>query len=114
MLGAAAVVAPDRTPAHPGLQPDRPAPQPALLLRARGRLSGALGAHRGAGGGGWLHFGPVALSGAAIFRFGALWGCTFLLVGCVEEGLFRCYGLFTLTRGINFWWALGLSCSYLR
>lgn len=58
--------------------------------------------------GGWLHFGPVALSGAAIFRFGAMWGCTFLLVGCVEEGLFRCYGLFTLTRGINFWWALGL------
>jgi hypothetical protein len=58
--------------------------------------------------GGWLHFGPVALSGAAIFRFGALWGCTFLLSGFVEEGLFRCYGLFTLTRGINFWWALGL------
>ncbi len=58
--------------------------------------------------GNWLHFGPVALSGAVIFRFGAIWGCTFLLVGCVEEGLFRCYGLFTLTRGINFWWALGL------
>lgn len=58
--------------------------------------------------GGWMHFGPVALSGTAIFRYAALWGCTFLLVGCVEEGLFRCYGLFTLTRGINFWWALVL------
>jgi membrane protease YdiL (CAAX protease family) len=57
--------------------------------------------------GGWLHFGPVALSGAEIFRYGAIWGCTFLLVGCVEEGIFRCYLQFTLTRGINFWWALG-------
>jgi membrane protease YdiL (CAAX protease family) len=58
--------------------------------------------------GGWLHFGPVALSGAAIFKYAALWGCAFLLVGCVEEGVFRCYLQFTLTRGINFWWALGI------
>jgi membrane protease YdiL (CAAX protease family) len=58
--------------------------------------------------GGWLHFGPVALSGAEIFKFGALWAAAFLLVGCVEEGLFRCYLQFTLTRGINFWWALGV------
>ncbi len=68
-------------------------------------LIGALAA------GGWLHFGPAALSGAAIFRFAALWGATFLLVGCVEEGLVRCYGLFTLARGINFWWALGLNAA---
>ncbi len=58
--------------------------------------------------GGWLHFGPVALSGAEIFRFGALWAAAFLLVGCFEEGTFRCYLQFTLTRGINFWWALGI------
>jgi membrane protease YdiL (CAAX protease family) len=58
--------------------------------------------------GGWLHFGPIALSGATIFKFGALWAGAFLLVGCVEEGLFRCYLQFTLTRGINFWWALGI------
>jgi membrane protease YdiL (CAAX protease family) len=57
--------------------------------------------------GGWLHFGPVALSGAEIFKFGALWAAAFLLVGCVEEGIFRCYLQFTLTRGIDFWWALG-------
>jgi hypothetical protein len=57
--------------------------------------------------GGWLHFGPVALSGAHIIKFGAIWGCAFLLVGCVEEGTFRGYLQFTLTRGINFWWALG-------
>ncbi|MGD0829408.1 MAG: CPBP family intramembrane glutamic endopeptidase [Terracidiphilus sp.] len=57
--------------------------------------------------GGWLHFGPVALSGVPIYQFAALWLLVFLTVGCVEEGIFRCYMLFTLTRGINFWWALG-------
>ena len=56
----------------------------------------------------WITFGPVALSGAQIFKFAALWGVAFLLVGCVEEGMFRCYLQFTLTRGINFWWALGI------
>lgn len=58
--------------------------------------------------GGWLHFGPVALSGAQIFKYAGLWGIAFLLVGCVEEGMFRCYLQFTLTRGINFWWALAI------
>jgi uncharacterized protein len=58
--------------------------------------------------GGWLHFGPIALSGPAVLKFGAAWACAFLLVGCVEEGIFRCYLQFTLTRGINFWWALGV------
>jgi membrane protease YdiL (CAAX protease family) len=57
--------------------------------------------------GGWLHFGPVTLSGAAIFRFAAIWGVVFLLTGFFEEGAFRGYLQFTLTRGINFWWALG-------
>ncbi len=57
--------------------------------------------------GGWLRFGPVALSGKESFRLGALWACAFLLVGLVEEGLFRCYLLSTLARGLNFWWALG-------
>jgi hypothetical protein len=56
--------------------------------------------------GGWLHFGRIALSGAEIFKFAVLWGIVFFLVGCVEEGQFRCYLQFTLTRGINFWWAL--------
>jgi membrane protease YdiL (CAAX protease family) len=61
--------------------------------------------------GGWLHFGVVALNGAEIFRFGALWAGAFLLVGLFEEGVFRCYLQFTLTRGINFWWALGIVCT---
>lgn len=62
--------------------------------------------------GGWLYFGSVVLSGAAIFRFGLLWGCVFLMGACFEEGMCRCYLLFTLTRGINYWWAL-VGCAYL-
>lgn len=57
--------------------------------------------------GGWLHFGHIALSGAGILKFGLFWAAVFILVGFVEEGMFRCYLQFTLTRGINFWWALG-------
>ena len=56
--------------------------------------------------GGWLHFGPVALTGAPILGYGAVWALAFLLTGFFEEGSFRCYLQFTLTRGINFWWAL--------
>jgi hypothetical protein len=66
--------------------------------------------------GGWLSFGAVSLSGGAIAKFGALWGFVFLLTGFVEEGATRCYAQFTLTRGINFWWALaGVAgiCLYL-
>ena len=57
--------------------------------------------------GGWLHFGPVALSGAELYGYAAIWGVVFLLTGVVEEGLFRGFLQFTFTRGINFWWALG-------
>jgi len=58
--------------------------------------------------GGWLHFGPAALHGSQIAKYGAAWAATFLLVGCFEEGSMRCYLQYTLTRGINFWWAAGL------
>jgi len=57
--------------------------------------------------GGWLHFGATALAGNQIFIYGGLWGAAFLMVGCSEEGTFRCFLLSALTRGINFWWALG-------
>jgi membrane protease YdiL (CAAX protease family) len=66
--------------------------------------------------GGWLHFGPVALHGSQVLRFGAVWGVVFILVGCFEEGSMRCYLQYTLTRGINFWWAAGLialMCGFL-
>jgi membrane protease YdiL (CAAX protease family) len=65
-------------------------------------LVGALAA------GGWLRFGPVALSGGQILLYAGLWGAMFLLVGIFEEGTMRCYLLFTFTRGINFWCAAGI------
>jgi membrane protease YdiL (CAAX protease family) len=58
--------------------------------------------------GGWLHFGPTALSGLPIFKYAVLWAAAFLLVGCFEEGAFRGYLQATLARGINFWWALAV------
>ncbi len=58
--------------------------------------------------GGWLHFGPVALNGSQVAVFAVGWAAVFLLVGCVEEGLMRCFLLSTLTRGINFWWGVSL------
>jgi len=64
----------------------------------------------------WLQFGAVSLTGAGILEYGSAWGCAFLLVGFVEEGTMRCYVQYTLTRGINFWWALavvGGICLYL-
>ncbi|MGA7343290.1 MAG: CPBP family intramembrane glutamic endopeptidase [Terracidiphilus sp.] len=66
--------------------------------------------------GGWLRIGPAAFSGAQMVYDAALWGLAFLAVGCVEEGLFRCYLQSTLTRGIDFWWALAAEiglCLYL-
>jgi hypothetical protein len=57
-------------------------------------------------GGGWLQFGPAALTGTGILSFGAAWAVAFLLVACFEEGLFRGYLQATLARGVNFWWAL--------
>lgn len=56
----------------------------------------------------WLYFGWPALTGPAIVKFAFFWGCVFLMVGLVEEGTFRCYLQYTLTRGLNFWWALGI------
>lgn len=56
--------------------------------------------------GGWLQFGRVALNGAQALKYGCIWGAAFLLVGFCEEGVFRCYLQATLTRGINFLWAL--------
>lgn len=70
----------------------------------------------GMAAGGWLHFSRAALPATQLVGYAALWGCVFLAVGLVEEGLFRCYGLATLARGINFWWALageGGICLYV-
>jgi uncharacterized protein len=58
--------------------------------------------------GGWMHFDGRALSGSRMLIYAAGWGVVFLLVGCAEEGLVRCFLLFTLGRGLNFWWSLGI------
>ncbi len=106
MLGAGAIVARIENRSIFSYNLAGPRRLPRFLL---GAVSGfiALSALIGAlAMGGWLHFGPAALSGLSALRLAALWGCAFLLVGCVEEGIFRCYLLSTLTRGLNFWWAL--------
>ncbi|WP_348262719.1 CPBP family glutamic-type intramembrane protease [Telmatobacter sp. DSM 110680] len=67
--------------------------------------------------GGWAHIGRESLSLSRILTYAGLWALTFLLVGCVEEGVFRCYAQATLVRGINFWWALAMVsglCLYAR
>jgi len=58
--------------------------------------------------GGWMHFDGKALSGSQVLIYAIGWGVVFLLVGCFEEGLVRCFLLFTLARGLNFWWSLGI------
>lgn len=66
--------------------------------------------------GGWLHLASPSQPAAHAVQLALLWGGAFLFVGMVEEGLFRCYALFTLTRGINFWWSLAaqvVACLYL-
>ena len=55
--------------------------------------------------GGWVRFGPMELTAGQIAAYAVLWAIAFLLTGLVEEGMFRCFALFTLARGINFWWA---------
>lgn len=56
---------------------------------------------------GFLQFGPATDPASQIAKFGILWGIAFLLVGLSEEGTFRTYLHFTLSRGINFWAAAG-------
>jgi membrane protease YdiL (CAAX protease family) len=52
---------------------------------------------------GGFSFGEVALHGATLWRYAAIWGLVFLCVGFFEEFLFRGYTQFTLASGIEFW-----------
>lgn len=54
---------------------------------------------------GLLVFDGRLLSGAAAWRYAAVWGLIFVLVGFTEESLLRGYLQHTLSRGIGFWWA---------
>jgi uncharacterized protein len=50
-----------------------------------------------------VYLGSVSLHGATLVRYAVLWGIAFLVVGIVEEFLFRGYSLYTLATGIGFW-----------
>jgi membrane protease YdiL (CAAX protease family) len=48
-------------------------------------------------------FGGLALHGLALWKYASLWAIGFLLVGFVEEFLYRGYVQFTLAQAIGFW-----------
>jgi hypothetical protein len=48
-------------------------------------------------------FGGLALHGLALVKYAGLWAIGFLLVGFVEEFLFRGYVQFTLAQAVGFW-----------
>jgi len=50
-------------------------------------------------------FEKTVLSGGAALAYGAVWFLVFFLVGIAEEAFTRGYLLFTLARGLNFFWA---------
>lgn len=59
---------------------------------------------------GWFDFGRLQLHGAAIVKYGLIWGFTFVWTGVAEEGLLRGYvqrvttdGLSMLPKGWGFW-----------
>jgi membrane protease YdiL (CAAX protease family) len=47
----------------------------------------------------------AGLTGKQIAGYGLAWAAVFLLVGLTEEAMLRGYLLFTLSRGIGFFWA---------
>jgi len=50
-------------------------------------------------------FDRLSLTGVEAIKYAALWGLSFFLVALFEESFFRGYVQYTLTRGLNFWWA---------
>jgi CAAX protease family protein len=48
-------------------------------------------------------FGGLALHGLGLLKYASLWAIGFLLVGFVEEFLYRGYVQFTLAQTIGFW-----------
>jgi len=58
-----------------------------------------------------VHVGSAMVHGSTALGYAAAWGILFLLVGIVEEFLFRGYSLYTLATGVGFWPAGVLLCS---
>jgi len=61
---------------------------------------------------GVFYFGAVALLGADIWKWAAVYALVFMLVAVREEFRARGYALFTLTAGIGFWPAAILSSAF--
>jgi uncharacterized protein len=61
---------------------------------------------------GLLHLAGVALHGADVWKWAALYGFAFILVALREEFRSRGYALYTLTSGIGFWPAAILSSAF--
>lgn len=60
-----------------------------------------------------LSFGPLALHGLRILKFGLFWAAFFVVVALFEEFLFRGYTLYTLSESTGFWSAAALfSCLF--
>jgi uncharacterized protein len=60
---------------------------------------------------GAYHMDGLAITGALAWKYAALWGLVFLMVGVFEEFLLRGYLLYTLASGIGFWPASILTSS---
>lgn len=63
-------------------------------------------------------FGGLELRGLALLKYASLWAIGFLLVGFVEEFLYRGYVQFTLAQAIGFWpaaivWSLVFGAMHL-
>jgi membrane protease YdiL (CAAX protease family) len=63
--------------------------------------------------GGAFSFGPLALRGADIWRYGIFWALPLFLSAVVEDFFYRGYLLFTLTTGIGFWPAAFLTSLWM-
>lgn len=64
-------------------------------------------------------FGGLALHGLALIKYAGLWAIGFLMVGFVEEFLYRGYVQFTLTQAMGFWpaaivWSLVFAGMHLK
>ncbi len=51
----------------------------------------------------WLAFSHLLLHGPAVWGYGLVWLCVFLIVALFEESLLRGYLQATLTKGMGFW-----------
>ena len=55
--------------------------------------------------GGFLIFQGISLHGSIAWREAAVWALVFLMIGILEESVFRGYLQHTLSGSIGFWWA---------